>query len=250
MRRWAIFGLVGIGAVLWLTGCPLKWPKCETDEHCNVEGHTGVCVNGTCQECGKDSDCKAGFVCRDNRCVPKPECTQDADCPAGQKCVNEKCVQCAADSDCPKGQKCEANRCVPAAECSTNSDCGAGKECQDGKCVAAAVEEACTLARVHFDFNDYSLTSEAQRVLDRNADCLRKRKVAIAIEGYCDERGTEEYNLHLGEKRANAVKKYLTSLGVDAGNLRTVSFGEERPLDSGKNEAAWAKNRRAEFVEK
>lgn len=233
-----------------LSGCPPAWPKCETDAQCNTDGHTGVCVNGTCQECGKDTDCKAGFVCRDYRCVPKPECTRDADCGANRKCVGEKCVECAADSDCPSGQKCEYNRCVKKAECERSSDCPTGKECQAGRCVEAVRETECTLGRVHFGFNESSLTPEAQRALDQNAECIKKHSRPVTIEGHCDERGTVEYNLHLGEKRANSVRKYLVGLGVDSGLLKTVSYGEERPAASGHDESAWAENRRAESVEK
>jgi peptidoglycan-associated lipoprotein len=70
----------------------------------------------------------------------------------------------------------------------------------------------------------------------------------IVIEGHCDERGTAEYNIALGERRAKSVKRYLINLGVDSSQLSTISYGEERPADPGHNEAAWAKNRRAEFV--
>jgi peptidoglycan-associated lipoprotein len=70
----------------------------------------------------------------------------------------------------------------------------------------------------------------------------------IAIEGHCDERGTEEYNIALGERRANSAKRYLINLGVKSGQLSTISYGEERPADPGQNEGAWAKNRRGAFV--
>jgi peptidoglycan-associated lipoprotein len=73
-------------------------------------------------------------------------------------------------------------------------------------------------------------------------------EAAVVIEGHCDERGTVEYNLALGDKRAKAAKDYLVSLGVEAGQIFTISYGKERPVDSGHNEDAWAKNRRAEFV--
>ena len=72
--------------------------------------------------------------------------------------------------------------------------------------------------------------------------------VRSQIEGHCDERGTNEYNLALGERRANAAKQYLTTAGISAGRLSTISYGEERPLDPGHTEAAWARNRRAHFV--
>jgi peptidoglycan-associated lipoprotein len=244
-RTGVLLGL--LFAALALTGCPPTWPKCENDEQCNKEGHTGVCVNGTCQECGKDADCKKDFVCKDNRCVPKPQCAKDADCPNGQKCQNGSCVQCLSDGDCPKGQKCSANVCVPGAECTSDGDCGSGKQCVGGQCVE---KQACQLEKVHFEFNKWDITSEGQGVLSRDADCLKQRNLSVTLEGNCDERGTEEYNLHLGEKRANAVKKYMENLGVSAHQMKTVSYGKDRPACTEHTEDCWTQNRRVDFVEK
>jgi peptidoglycan-associated lipoprotein len=85
--------------------------------------------------------------------------------------------------------------------------------------------------------------------LRENAAWLKKNpKMKIQIEGYCDERGTAEYNLALGERRANMTKKYLLSLGISSDRISTISYGEERPLDPGHNEEAWGKNRRAHIV--
>jgi peptidoglycan-associated lipoprotein len=90
---------------------------------------------------------------------------------------------------------------------------------------------------------------EAEAILDRKADWLRSNPGAtVQIEGHCDERGTTAYNLALGEHRANAVKRYLTALGIDAARLTTISYGEEVPLDPRRDEEAWARNRRAHFV--
>ncbi|MFQ5510501.1 MAG: peptidoglycan-associated lipoprotein Pal [Candidatus Krumholzibacteriia bacterium] len=105
------------------------------------------------------------------------------------------------------------------------------------------------MSDIFFDFDKSNLTSEAKRVLEENARQLQDaRSKNIVIEGHCDERGTNSYNLALGEKRAKAAKDYLRSLGVAASRVKTVSMGEERPFDSGHTEAAWAKNRRAHFV--
>ncbi|MEP0828203.1 MAG: peptidoglycan-associated lipoprotein Pal [bacterium] len=101
---------------------------------------------------------------------------------------------------------------------------------------------------VYFDFDKYNLVDSAKRALDHNAMILKDNpNLIIRIEGHCDERGTIEYNLSLGEKRAAAAKKYLTDLGIDPGRLQTISYGKERPAVAGSNEAAWAKNRRDEF---
>ena len=100
-----------------------------------------------------------------------------------------------------------------------------------------------------FDFDSADLSPEARAVLDANATILKRYPSwTITIEGHCDERGTAEYNLALGERRAGAAQSYLVSLGVAASRLRTVSYGKEFPFDPGHDEAAWARNRRAQIV--
>ena len=100
-----------------------------------------------------------------------------------------------------------------------------------------------------FGFDEATLSADAQSALTASADWLKKNgQYNLLVEGHCDERGTEQYNLALGDKRANTAKEYLQTLGVDGGRIRTVSYGEERPFDPGHDEAAWAKNRRAHLV--
>ncbi len=102
---------------------------------------------------------------------------------------------------------------------------------------------------VFFAFDEYDLSDEAMATLARNARILREHpEVVILVEGHCDERGTVEYNLALGEKRAKAVRDYLVSLGVSGNRLRVTSYGESRPFALGSSEEAWAKNRRAHFA--
>lgn len=106
------------------------------------------------------------------------------------------------------------------------------------------------LSAINFDFDSFSLNSDAKSKLSANADWLKENSdKLITIEGHCDERGTSEYNLALGERRAQAVKDYLVyQLGISESQLATISYGEERPSVYGSSESAWAKNRRAEFV--
>jgi peptidoglycan-associated lipoprotein len=105
------------------------------------------------------------------------------------------------------------------------------------------------LKTVHFAFDSYELSEEARRLLQDNAKWLRDNPGhVIRVEGHCDERGTIEYNLALGERRASAVRDYLAGLGVDPSRLRIVSYGEEVPADPGHDEEAWRKNRRAESI--
>ena len=104
------------------------------------------------------------------------------------------------------------------------------------------------LTRVYFDFDSYVLSGETRAALKQNAMVLKAAPMLkVKIEGHCDERGSDDYNLALGEQRAQATKDYLRSLGVSASQMSTVSLGELEPLDPADNEAAWAKNRRAEF---
>jgi peptidoglycan-associated lipoprotein len=103
--------------------------------------------------------------------------------------------------------------------------------------------------QIYFDFDQSDLRSEAREVLNRKAEVLRDYPdIRIRIEGHADERGTVEYNLALGEKRARAVRDYLANLGVGSDRLRTASYGKERPLDATSSAAAWAANRRAHFA--
>jgi len=103
--------------------------------------------------------------------------------------------------------------------------------------------------RVFFGFDQYSVNGEGRATLEGQAALLNKyASITVVIEGHADERGTREYNLALGERRANAAKDYLVALGVDPGRIRTVTYGEERPAVVGSNDAAWAENRRAVTV--
>lgn len=98
--------------------------------------------------------------------------------------------------------------------------------------------------RVFFDFDKFNLKPEAQRTLERQSSWLKKYpNIRILVAGNCDERGTREYNLALGERRANSTKNYLISQGVTADRIRTISYGKERPTALGSNEAAWGQNR-------
>ena len=110
--------------------------------------------------------------------------------------------------------------------------------------IEGEVLESKLLKDIHFDFDKYDIRPGDALILKENAALLTKHPtVKIQIEGHCDERGTVEYNLALGERRANSTKKYLISLGISPERISTISYGEERPLDPGHNEEAWAKNR-------
>lgn len=114
---------------------------------------------------------------------------------------------------------------------------------------AATATAAADLEDVHFDYDKSVLRAEDRYLLNRHAAWLLKNKTTnVVIEGHCDERGTTEYNLALGERRASEAMQYLIGLGIEKERLKTISYGKERPLDPGHTEDAWAKNRRAHFV--
>jgi peptidoglycan-associated lipoprotein len=115
--------------------------------------------------------------------------------------------------------------------------------------IEGVVFESSLLKDIHFDFDKYDIRPGDAEILKGNAALLKKYpKMKIQIEGHCDERGTVEYNLALGERRANSAKKYLISLGIPERSISTISYGKEKPLDPGHNEEAWAKNRRDHMV--
>ena len=124
------------------------------------------------------------------------------------------------------------------------------EEIEEGLSAAEIEAEAENIFKdILFDFDKYNIMPDARPVLDSVASWLNKNKeVNVIIEGHCDERGTNEYNLALGEKRAKAAKDYLVSLGVSPVRMNVITYGEERPVCTERNEDCWQKNRRAHFV--
>lgn len=199
-RVWGAALVLGVGMAL--SACPPTYPKCESDAACKEHGE--YCVQGQCRQCAVDANCPANFVCQENKCVPKPECTRDDQCGEGKKCAGGKC---AVD------ESAQAPKADPCAQCGPN------EVCRDGACVKKPYETVadCQLQPVRFGFNDSALTAEARQAIDAALDCLKAVKGKVVLEGHADDRGTEEYNLQLSNRRAAAVKKYLTDLGVSAG---------------------------------
>ena len=136
----------------------------------------------------------------------------------------------------------------PKVETGGGGMTGTGGEGLTGR--AAQVQEAQNrLQTIYFQYDAFDLTSEAQETLRQDAKVIEQYPdVKIQVQGHCDERGSEEYNLALGDRRARSARDYLVNLGISPDRLETISFGEERPVDPGHDDAAWAKNRRGEFV--
>ena len=240
-------------ASLWLAGCGPSYPNCDGDDTCKPKGE--YCLEKKCVQCRLTAHCaNAGtdvcVACQAGQCIRKPGCcANNLDCASGKKCNANRCVnQCASDSDCTGGKICsESGACISpdSSGCATDKDCGGNLKCDGGRCVNDSGE--CQLVAVHFDFNRANLGRGAQNTVSANARCLKERKIkSITVEGHCDERGTDAYNLELGNRRARAVKRYLKSVSRRT-KVRTVSYGKARPTCTDASERCWSENRRAEF---
>jgi peptidoglycan-associated lipoprotein len=158
-----------------------------------------------------------------------------------QKVMQTKPVP-AAQSEAPKVSDRSAAQTDPA-----------GQVQEDGLATKADAREAAGTAfveeNIHFAFDSAILSDQARQILNSKADYLRHYPgITAIVEGHCDERGTAAYNIALGERRAQSVKDFLVNLGISTDRLNTVSYGEERPIAAGHDEASWAKNRRVQFV--
>lgn len=235
--------------LLGLSACSKSYPNCDDDSTCKSKGE--VCVDGLCRQCGNDSHCTkidACLTCSANECVKRSGCCKsDLDCPTGKCWRNDgeatgRCgAGCSDEHPCPAGQRCANGACVPDA-CSDANPCPAGQRCDGGRCVAA-----CTIEPVLFDFNEHVIRLDQEAVASANAECIRSSQYNVRVEGHADERGSDEYNLALGQRRANSLNELYKRLGVPAGLLKgTISYGEERPSCNQPDESCWQKNRRAE----
>tara|TARA_Y100000589_G_C27104011_1_gene609282 strand:+ start:69 stop:821 length:753 start_codon:yes stop_codon:yes gene_type:complete len=128
----------------------------------------------------------------------------------------------------------------------TNPD-GTKSSLRRGLTVESGVREDCKFVRVYFDFDKAQLTADSRAALDDKMSCFQATAAKIRIEGHTDERGTVDYNLSLGQRRAETVRRYFDASGVSDFRLSTVSYGKERPIETAHNESAWAKNRRADI---
>ena len=212
MGMWMMLTSLGVACAGLIGGCGgPEYPNCNTDEHCH-EGE--YCVNGTCQQCRPgENDCPAGQQCNDGRCDRiEGYCSGSGDCPSGQDCVNGRC-QAGSDA--------------------TNDTDLAG---------------ACSLQSISFAYDSSDLDQASRNALESNARCINERDIPhVTLTGHCDPRGTEEYNLALGDRRARGVQGYLERLGVDGSRMSSRSMGEEMAHE---DQASWAGDRRVEIEER
>ena len=171
--------------------------------------------------------------------VVKPEVKAKEDAEAKAKAEAEAKAKAEAEAK----TKAEAEAAAKA-----KSEADAKTRDEAAKAEAKAKEEF-RLADIHFDLDKYDIKEKDREILNSLGEWMAKNKnVKIQVEGHCDERGTNDYNLALGDRRANNTKQYLVTLGVSAGRISTVSYGEEKPLCEESNEDCWFKNRRGHFV--
>lgn len=262
MKIRGLIAVLAAGFMLSLaSGCSPSYPECYEDEDCkasvNNKSYDEYCLNAKCAECRNDTHCSSkkdeSYVCNSGTCQRlNGYCNPDAgiNCPSPQKCRDRRCgPECYPDSvdvDCPADYICENNRCVPKPECLVDDDCPAGQICKDKHCVDAPV---CQPRLAYFDFDEATIRSDAKQTIEENASCLKSRSdvKSIQVVGHCDERGTEEYNMALGKRRADAVKGVLSNLGVKS--VSSKSRGSLDPVVSGaSSESEHQRNRRAEFL--
>ena len=188
--------------------------------------------------CAKKASLKEGAVVTQEQKAVAQTPAEASAAAADDQAARERALREQALSD-------QATREAAAKEAKDAAD----RAKKEATAKAAAILKELQIADVNFDYNMYNLKPEAQEILKKGAPAyLKYRDYKLVVEGHCDERGTAEYNLALGEKRANEAAKYLADLGIEKERIKTISYGKEMPLDQGHDDAAWAKNRRAHFV--
>lgn len=246
-------GMLGASATLVVlfaaTSCGDKTKQpgsCHADKDCKDQRAGLLCYQNKCVECTETAQCGKGERCSANACVTAPECTKDADCTGGAVCQAGKCKACATDSECGLGGHCNAGACQKKT-CAKDDDCADDEDCVGGICIRAGAADAsgatCALSTVYFGFDDSSIQQSERDRLDANGQCIDKTPgKQVYLSGHTDTSGTEEYNIALSERRAQAVADYLARLGTDPGRMQVVPKGETEPTGFGDD-----KDRRCDF---
>ncbi len=260
-----VIGLAG--AAVLAPGCA-KYPNCNKDKHCRAElGET--CVSGVCQSCKTDEECVARtpegqepWTCNAFRCGPPgsalgPEgsdgpCTQRTDCFEGKVCREGACSPCTDDIECsPSTCNLDTGRCGAEGSCQTDDQCAMDEICDGGACVFSGDlgDEGggpCGLAAVYFAFDSDELTPKTQEELTATATCMAEQNRKVFLEAHADDRGTEEYNILLTERRGLKVKKFLSDQGVGGELMQVIAKGSLEA--SGRDETSRAQDRRVAFI--
>lgn len=245
-----------LGAAFVLSACGPAYPNCENDQHCKEKGE--FCLQKKCSQCREAKHCPGAdedlcVTCDKGACGRKTDCcSNNLDCGRGQQCKLNGCVaECTTSDECGEGKVCnDKGACerVETGGCKGNAECGAGLVCKEGKCINEDGE--CQLLPIPFAFNQSYLTKTAQQSLRTTYRCMKEKGLTkLTIEGHCDERGTDAYNMELGNRRARTVGKFLKRLSRKL-KVRTVSYGKTKPLCEAQNESCWSQNRRCGFTVK
>lgn len=235
---------------LILLGCPdkPKYPNCTKDKDCK-EGQ--YCVQQRCSECSSDEHCESFETCENGSCALKPNaCRTSDDCLGGRICEDNQCVACENDGQCGPGKRCSNGACMAQNACATDEDCQDDEDCVNGGCqradMAADSGAMCKMESVHFAFDDFGIQESEQTSLEATVECIATDSTkTVALIGHTDAIGTEEYNIALSEKRARAVKNFLTRLGIDENRLQEVPKGESE--STATDESSRALERRVDI---
>jgi peptidoglycan-associated lipoprotein len=275
VSRIAVLAL-GCLALAAAPGCKNKnYPSCKKDKDC-VKKEGEKCVDGLCQNCKTDADCvkkaKAGetLTCQKFTCLPpgtqgagagmKEEgepCTAREECLGGLACKpgadgKSICTLCTEDADCsPSTCTVESGRCSPVNSCTTDEQCAMDEICDGGMCIFSGDlgnEDGgpCGLAAVFFAFDSDVLTPKTQEDLKGVAQCIAQQNKLVYLEAHADNRGTEEYNILLTERRGTSVRNFLKDQGVVNENMQVVAKGSLEAV--GTDEATRSKERRVQFI--
>jgi peptidoglycan-associated lipoprotein len=270
MLAWTAFALVA-------SSCR-KYPSCKKDKDCNAV-LAEKCVADVCQGCTADADCvgkapagKPAYFCKDLRCqdpaavaaqAPGPgdgeegdPCAARTDCLGGLACKQGVCGLCTGDADC-NGVPCtmETGRCSPVNSCTTDEQCAMDEICDGGMCIFSGDlgdEDGgpCGLAAVYFAFDSEVLTPKTQDDLKGVASCIGDvtggQGKLVYLEAHADNRGTEEYNILLTERRGTTVKNFLAEQGVSVEAMQVIAKGSLEAV--GSEEATRSKERRVQFI--
>jgi peptidoglycan-associated lipoprotein len=240
---WLAIAAVGCIASAISCGDKSKGPTCNSDKDCKAPL---VCGDNKCVECNNDGQCGAGKKCSAHACIATEQCEHDEQCPAGQVCQAGSCKPCASDGECGPGGTCNAGACTKAKKCTKDDQCADDEDCKDGYCRKAnqpVTNDTCQLATVYFAFDSSGIEASERDRLDSNGACIGKTKGKnVFVVGHTDTSGTEEYNIALSERRAQAAADYLARLGTDPARMQVVPKGETEPTGLGDD-----KDRRVEF---
>ena len=239
---------VFVVAAVPLIGCGPEYPECDEDEDCKEVHADEWCVNNLCVKCRNDNDCLVGQECRDGACRDIPGyCDAERRCPMGQVCRDNRCSPCLNDDECGPGMMCQNGTCVARPQCDEMNPCPAGEECVNGYCRPIPPPAECQFTSIYFDYNKDNVRRDQRDAAQANRTCMGEHNRTLNLTGYCDERGSEEYNMALGQRRADAVRRYMINLGVSSRSIGSASSRGKLESRRCYDEACWQQDRRVDF---